>query len=282
MADVTRLPDGTFFNHRLQALNCFEIDVDERIIDEAAAIYYGGAMRGPFHDIGESDAARYDDVQTPVGRFFTQRVSGWRSNIAWVAVDDRTSLARFEDIFRRLKLPELFASINPHLGAPRLYCAQYVVRSWCEGHNFHCDYMAATGTSALSLITPLRDFRETGAFQLSYKAVDGGTVGPDGSIALGTANAERLRERPALRQYCYKKGKALVFGSRFEHSTEPGAGHEGEQHAYLCFMFGTGDQAAWADISATMDAQARVVQEPDGELRLTALGRAIERALGGG
>ena len=47
-------------------------------------------------------------------------------------------------------------------------------------------------------------------------------------------------------------------------------------------MFGTGEQAAWADISATMDAQARVVQEPDGELRLTALGRAIERALGGG
>ena len=80
-------------------------------------------------------------------------------------------------------------------------------------------------------------------------------------------------------RYTYRKGKALVFGSRFEHSTEPGAGQEGEQHAFLCFMFGTHDQAAWADISETMDAQARVVQEPDGELRLTALGRAIERAL---
>ena len=98
---------------------------------------------------------------------------------------------------------------------------------------------------------------------------------------LGTANAERLRERPNLRQYAYRKGKAIVFGSRFEHrsrpahrmpsasitltriaphhvsrSTEPGAGADGEAHAYLCFMFGTDEQAQWSDIAQTMDAQA--------------------------
>ena len=274
--DVTRLPDGTYFNHRLQALNVWELDVDESIIDEAAEIFYSsGAFLSYDSGVG---AARYDDVHTPEGRFFTQRVSGWQSNIAWVAVDDRQSFARFEELFERLQLPQRFASVIPHVRAPRLFCAQYVVRSRCEGHNFHTDYNAAVGTNAISLITPLRDYRERAAFQLSYKATTG-ELQPDGQLALGTTNAERVQERSDLRRYAYKKGKAVAFGSRFEHSTEPGAGQDGEIHAYLCFMFGTDEQERWADIEETMDAQARVVQQPDGELRLSALGRRIESAL---
>jgi hypothetical protein len=67
-----------------------------------------------------------------------------------------------------------------------------------------------------------------------------------------------------------------VFGSRFDHSTEPGEGDDGEVHAYLCFMFGTDVQESWPAIEETMNVQARVVQQPDGKQRLTALGRAIE------
>ena len=44
-------------------------------------------------------------------------------------------------------------------------------------------------------------------------------------------------------------------------------------------MFGTDDQASWPEIEETMNDQARIVQHPDGELRLSALGRCIERAL---
>lgn len=273
--DVTRLPDGTFYNRRLEALNVFELDVDESIVDEAAEIFYSS---GCLSYDGSLGAARFDDVCTPEGRFFTQRVSGWQSNIAWVAVDDRQSFARFEEIFERLRLPQRFASVIPHVRSPRLYCAQFVVRSRCEGYNFHTDYNAAVGTNAISLITPLRDFKERAAFQLSFKATSG-ELQPDGQLALGTANAERVQERSDLRRYAYKKGKAIAFGSRFEHSTEPGAGQNGEVHAYLCFMFGTDDQSRWADIEKTMDAQARVIQQPDGELRLSALGQRIESAL---
>ena len=82
-----------------------------------------------------------------------------------------------------------------------------------------------------------------------------------------------------LRRYTYAKGKAVVFGSRFEHSTEPGAGADGEVHAYLCFTFGTDLQARWPAIAETLDTQSRIAQQPDGELRLTAVGRAIEDAL---
>ncbi|EOD23142.1 hypothetical protein EMIHUDRAFT_195756 [Emiliania huxleyi CCMP1516] len=254
-ADVRRLADGTCFNRKLGALNVFEIDVD--------------------------DAEPYTEVATPAGNFFTQRVSGWRSNIAWVSVDDEHSFQRFEALFERLELPQRFSSVIPHLSSPRLFSAFYVCRSWCEAHSFHTDYMRPVGLHALTLITPLRDYQETDSFQLTYKpAVASGAPQSDGYAAHGSEDATEGRTAPpALQRYAYKKGKAIVFGSRFEHSTEPGAGDEGEVHAYLCFTFGTDDQSKWADIAQTLDTQSRIVQHPDGELRLSALGRAIEAAL---
>ena len=84
--DVALLPDGTYFNRRLGALNVFEIDVDEALIDQAADIFDRSRVDSPtFCNMGEP-AEPYDDTVTPDGRFFTQRVSGWNSNIAWVAV----------------------------------------------------------------------------------------------------------------------------------------------------------------------------------------------------
>jgi len=283
--DVTRLPDGTYFNRRLGALNVFEIDVDETLVDEAADIFYGTSDglcdngSSPFDRISQMTEP-YLDVDTRAGRFFTQRVTGWKSNIAWVAVDDEHAFRRFESLFERLLLPQRFASVVPHRRALRLYSAFYVVRSKCDAHSFHTDYMKPVGPHALTLITPLRDYRETASFQLTYKpAMAAGEVQRDGRIVLGAADAEDLRERPALQRYEYRRGKAIVFGSRFEHSTETGAGHEGEVHAYLCFTFGTDDQARWDDIAQTLDTQSRIVQHPDGKLGLSALGRAIEEAL---
>ena len=110
-------------------------------------------------------------------------------------------------------------------------------------------------------------------------AAAGGEILPNGQIAMGTANADGMRRTPALKRYEYRRGKAIVFGSGFEHSTEPGAGHDGEVHAYLCFTFGTDDQERWPQIAETLDMQSRIMQQPCGELRLSALGRAIEAAL---
>lgn len=192
----------------------------------------------------------------------------WDSNIAWVSADDRSTLATFEDIFRRLRLPERFASVIPHHEAPRLYSAFYVTRSWCKSHNFHSDYFPNVGTHAMTLITPLRDYAETDSFQLTYCAHDA-----DGMVTQADGKS------PELRRYVYRKGKAIVFSSKFQHSTEPGGGRDGEAHGYLCFTFGTDDQARWADIAQTLDTQSRVVVHPDGEMRLSGLGNAIEEAL---
>ena len=72
---------------------------------------------------------------------------------------------------------------------------------------------------------------------------------------------------------------AVVFGSGFHHSTEPGCGVDGEVHGYLCFTFGTDEEEAWPEIGKTLDTQSRVVVHPNGELMLSQLGEGIEAAM---
>ena len=271
--DVVRCSDGTtFYNKRLDAANVWEVDVDPEVIEEVAQIFFGEAgdsSGGPF--AGTTGMAEpYQEIETTCGTFFAQRVS-WDSNIAWVSVDDQRSLSRFEALFSQLSLAERFASVIPHDVSPRLYSAFFVTRSFCNSHNFHTDYFANVGTHAMTLITPLRDYTETDSFQLTYCRQD-----EEGQIRLQPDG-----RTPELRRYVYQKGKAVVFGSRFEHSTEPGASREPNDgpHAYLCFTFGTDIQARWPDISQTLGTQSRIVVEPDGELRLSAVGQAIEEAL---
>ena len=90
------------------------------------------------------------------------------------------------------------------------------------------------------------------------------------------ATASGATER---RRYTYRRGRAIVFGAGFEHSTEPGRCADGQPHAYLCFTFGTDRQAAWEQISRTLDTQSRIVCQPDGTLGLSHLGRELERMI---
>ena len=269
-ADVICLPDGKYFNTRLAAPNVWEIGIDEALVDEAAQIFYDS---GSFEKLTQMREP-YMDIDSSVGTFFAQRVT-WDSNIAWVSVDDRASFDAFESIFSRMQLPAKFAAHVPHSQGLQLYSAFFVVRSWCSGHNWHTDYKAPVNTDALTLITPLRDFREIATFQLAYRAQDN----PEGP---GTADSTPTRQEGGdddVRRYVYKKGRAVVFGSDFLHSTEPGQGHGSEVHAYLCFTFGTDQQERWPQIARTLDTQSRVVVHPDGSMRLSKLGAHIQALL---
>ena len=121
----------------------------------------------------------------------------------------------------------------------------------------------------VTLITPLRDYKETDSFQMTYLAQQ-----PSGAKKAAGADGA-----PEQRRYVYRRGKALVFGAGFEHSTEPGASLDGEMHAFLCFTFGTDRQERWPEISQTLGTQSRIVRHPDGELRFSELGAAIEEAV---
>ena len=155
-----------------------------------------------------------------------------------------------------------------------MYSAFYVVRSRCANHSWHVDYQGPVGTHALTLLTPLRDFDETGSFQLSYRSRP-----PRAAGAADVPFGEGGGADEGVRRYVYRRGRAVVFGAGFEHSTEPGAGRDGQAHVYLCFTFGTDRQERWREISRTLGTQSRVVQHPDGALRLSNLGEQIEEAL---
>ena len=250
-ADVNHVGDGLYYNQRLHAHNIWEIDVDPELIDEAASIFYTGSPFASMQQEGEPISSH----PTRSGNFFALRVS-WQSDIAWISADDEASFSALGSIFERLRLAERFAPFVPHSRKLRMYSAFFVSRSWCETHNWHTDYSKAVGTRALTLITPLRDYDESDSFQLSYHA-DG--RGDD------------------VRRYTYQKGRAVVFGSQFVHSTEPGAGADGEVHAYLCFTFGTDEQEAWPHIAETLDKQSRLIVHPDGELQLSEFGRELRK-----
>ena len=85
----------------------------------------------------------------------------------------------------------------------------------------------------------------------------------------------------SIARYEYKKGKAIVFGSEFVHSTEPGSAGDGrEPHAYLSFTFGSDDEALWPLVaSAVVDSdQSRILASANGTMVLSALGEAMRDA----
>lgn len=143
-----------------------------------------------------------------------------------------------------------------------LFSAFYVVRSRCAERNWHTDYDFGVGVDAFTLITPLQDYTEQDSFQLSYVSVDGNGDGDEADEA-------------CWRRYVYSKGRAIAFGDRFTHSTEPGVGHDGQQHAYLCFTFGTADPSRWPAIAETLNSQSRVLAGSDGAMQLSGLGEFV-------
>ena len=270
---------SSHFNPSMCAHNVWEIDIDPAIIDDAADLLV--PTSGSLQSSSPVDAYElcsqwladdvkdtYDRIRTPAGCFFAQRVRKWSSNLGWVSIDDATTYERFEALFHRMKLSERFASVVPHTNSLRLYSAFYVVRTRCDAASWHEDYLSSTGTDALTLITPLYDYEEQESFQLLYRATErqGDGVSPGGGEA-------------TTRRYTYRRGKALVFGSRFEHATEPGAGRDGEAHCYLSLTFGTDEQQRWAEIGKTLETQSRLLVQPDGTMRLSQLGEKLPWAL---
>ena len=99
-------------------------------------------------------------------------------------------------------------------------------------------------------------------------AVAGSTTPSGDSRAADDAPGATAR---SLRQYTYRKGTALVFSSRFRHSTQPGRARAAPDsaglrpHVYLCFVFGTDRSEHWPSIVQALEyLQSRMIARPDG------------------
>ena len=158
---------------------------------------------------------------------------------------------------------------------PLLTPATTVAARWCPP-------AAATGSrpQPLSVSRARRTAKSTRTPQrlVPTDAHAGKRIRPEAIEAAGFGH-EPFVPRGATRRYEYARGKAIVFGSGFRHSTEPGRAAAGASpHAYLCFTFGTDLPEHWPHIAQTVDGdQSRVIAPPggDGAVALSRLGRRL-------
>ena len=229
------------------------------IFDEALAPHLAAGM---IEELA-TQPIPYRQLDGPRGRFFCMRAGSSTdekkaalSDLAWISVDDDATFDTFADIFWSSGIAE---ALRPYIDCEegvRLYSSFYVVRSTCDAPNLHTDWGDAVGCNAFTLLAPLEDYT-TADFQLLYQNGD--------------------REGP-LRQYTYKAGEAIVFSSKFVHSTEPGCAVDGSgrPHAFLCWTFGSDKEEHWPAIEPTIGGyQSRFMRTYDDKFKLTDIGRYL-------
>ena len=226
------------YNVALRAHNVWEVVVPTAVVDQARQIFEANGLSEAFHRL-QHGTRRHATVGGDGGdRFFAVRSGGVEggmggtvsSDITWISVDNRASYQTFERLFQQLDLDRTFAAAVGAQSRLRMYSAYFVVRSRCSVPFFHRDYSDEVGVKALTLMTPLADYRERASFQLLYSPTEHaeGSCQPEADVQHVATSASA--------RYEYKKGSAIVLGSSFEHSTEPGAAHADDGiHAYLCF-----------------------------------------------
>lgn len=197
------------------------------------------------------------------GNFFVMRAGSSTnaeltdsSDLAWVSVDDESTFETFRSIFDEMGVAKTMEPYIDFDNQVRLYSSFFVVRSRCSTPNIHSDWPIKVGTNAFTLLTPIDNYL-TEDFHLLY---------------------EDWEQSRTLKQYRYKAGEALVFCSKFMHSTEPGQAIDGARtpHAFLCFTFGSDRQEHWPAIAPTINGyQSRFLSCYDGSFQLTQLGEYL-------
>jgi len=233
-------------NRELTAVNVVEGDVPEEPIEAARQLYEQHVV--PYLDSERSEAqvswvsSHQVAEEVPQGgahqpteqRFFALSPSEkmWKYHIDWVYPDNLETRGVFERIFADLGVRGWFHGNQAIPGMeidvqhqPELYAASFVVRTGAKDQPYwHTDFdwvlnaeeetNAPVAKQAYTLMTPLYSMGRYEDGHLLYKDIAGN---------------EHV--------YKYKLGKAVCFGSGFEHATQPSKSTETK--AFLCFTFGT-------------------------------------------
>lgn len=168
---------------------------------------------------------------------FAEVKPDWASDVRWISPLDEQGFAVFQSAFDRMEIAKW---VEPHLDIDRevrLYSGFLVIRTCCTDPSFHLDWTDECN-QGLTLLTPIG--RNAGQLGLLYERLDG-TIG----------------------RYQYRRGEALILGSRFVHSSEPGQSQQPE--ALLSFTFGTDRMRYWPGLAATAARQGRFYRRPDGK-----------------
>jgi hypothetical protein len=235
---IARLP-----RHRgLRAANVFEAEVSRDVVEEMSALYERHIAPNLFR---ENESFRSEPLS-----FYVTRAA-WQSDVKWWSPGDEVTFVRLRDTFEQLALERRFREVVDVEHNIRLYCSFFVTRSWCERPDFHVDYQPECRTNAYTLMTPLGDYAP-GPGHLVYRDEWG---------------------RP--RVYTYRRGRAVIFGARFWHSTQPIA--RAAVRAFLCFTFGTDKTRYWPGIEKTVGYQSKLYCMPDGTLTRSGRISAVQK-----
>ena len=215
-----------FINPHLKAPNVLEIDFPAEVTDSLAPLVEDlrkvKATRGPV-TIGHLNL----DVTCP---------ADWQSDIRWISQGDIAAFRFFEDLFHRSGVAERAAQYIEHDREIRLYSGFFVTRTRCSEALLHHDWIDARN-DAFNMMTPISaNCAEMG---LVYRDIHG-----------------------EIGQFSYRRGKALLLGDHFLHSTAPG--ETPEPTVLLSFVFGTDRMDRWDTLSRIASRQGRCHCRPDG------------------
>ena len=195
-----------YHNSRLNASNVWCTDVLASHVAEAAATFERCNLRAAHRRLDITKKSSREQVVCDNGgeRFFAHH-AGWNSDVSWISCDDQPTHSAFLSLFERIGLAQKFSSVVGDVGGGvHMFTAFFVVRTSCSKPDMHEDYGRKARTHArmhaLTAMIPLyKEYADVPDFQLLYRDADQHT-----------------------RQYRYKHGEAIVFGTGFVHSTEPG------------------------------------------------------------
>ena len=224
----------TFYNPHLQANNVMQIDIDKSVIEELYKQYLLLKGKADFTRRGEIDDSN-----------FYIRAPQWKSNILWISANNKKTYDYFNSIFKKINLDVLKKIIDIE---DDIVCnvAGFVTRSECQDPNFHTDYRG-TNLNAFTILIPLTNLKDIKYGHLLYKNKNG-----------------------VIDVIRYERGKAIIFGDDFIHSTEPFKTKDNRDIVFACFAIGSDKEKYWKSIFNNVKDQTKKIMKYNGELVINA------------
>ena len=211
-----------FFNKKLNTNNVIEVDVNIEKLKELEIIKQSYIWN------------TNKDIFPP--EKFSSLKPSWGGDMEWISSNNMNTFNLFLKGFESLDLDKLLRDFIEFENQIRLYAGFFLKRSSSK-KNFHKDWTGLLKNNAFTLLTPL--YQEEDALHLLYKDISGEEC-----------------------KYKYKIGKGILFGSDFNHSTEPGK--SSSSSILLCFQFGTDLPEYNRGVHDAMGTQTPFMILPDG------------------
>jgi len=224
---------STFYNPCLQVNNVMQIDIDISIIEELYERYLL-LKKGDFTIRGEIDDTN-----------FYIKAPQWKSNILWISANNKKTYDYFNSILKKINLDILKKIIDIE---DDIICnlVFFVTRSECQDPNFHTDYKG-TNLNAFTIMIPLINLKDIKYGHLLYKNKNG-----------------------VIDVIRYERGKAVIFGDDFIHSTEPFKLKDDKEIVFACFAIGSDKEKYWKSIFNNVKDQTKKIIKYNGELVINA------------